>query len=82
MISEERIKIEINEAYIEVLCDVIHNNWPDGIVVKPIEIQGIEASKYKREFLLDVANKCHESIVNELAEKQQAKLDYYDEGDR
>lgn len=81
-IEEKVIKIEIDEAVIEVLCDVVHNNWPDGIIVRPIEIQGINAGNYSKKFLTDVANECHEQIVNELSEKQQSKLDYYDEGDR
>lgn len=82
LVSEERIKIEHEESFLEVLCDVVHNNWPDGIVVRPIEIQGIIVSNFKRDYVIDIANKCHEQLVNDLAEKQQSKLDYYDEGER
>lgn len=81
-ISEETVKIEIDETFIEVLCDVVQNNWPDGIVVKPLEIQGISVFNFKREYVNDVASKCHEHIVNEQAEKRDSKLEYYDEGDR
>lgn len=81
-IDERLIEIEIDGTLIQCVCDVIYNNYPDGVVVTVLEIQGIDSENFKREFVKDIASKIHEQIVNEQYEKQQEKLDYYDEGDR
>lgn len=81
-ISEQTYQIEHDESVIECLCDVVFNNWPDGIVVSVLEIQGINSLNFKREFVTEIANEVHKQIVDEQFEKSQTKKEYYDEQNR
>jgi len=81
-IHEQTYQIDIDDSSIECLCDVVFNNWPDGIVVSVLEIQGIGSLAFKREFVTEVANKVHEFIVTEQHEKNLERKEMYDEGDR
>ena len=81
-IHEQIFSTEHDESTIECLCDIVFNHFPDGVIVKVLEIQGICISYFKRDFITDIANKIHEQIVNDQFEKESTKREYYDEGDR
>ncbi len=81
-IIEQIFTTEHDDTNLECLCDVLFSHYPDGVIVKVLEINGIDSTSFKKEYLIDVANKIHEQVVNEAFEKEQSKKEYYDEGNR
>lgn len=81
-ITERIFSTDHEESTLECLCDIVFTHYPDGVIVKVLEIQGICVSHFKKDFTTDIANKIHEQIVNEQSERELTKKDYYDEGNR